>query len=170
MLNKNSISIYAACFLIVGFFYIALAENGNAGIAPLPPCPCDTEVLSDGTSGNDIVEQVCPGGNLGENSVFQDSPEELRIALEIDPNSDYEVSDNPSCTINTNGAEPVSLDLTDEEFELCRERLTIGCGFGPPPPAPSRNVPTLSEWGLIAMAGLLGIVGFMVIRRRQITV
>ncbi len=31
------------------------------------------------------------------------------------------------------------------------------------------NVPTLSEWGLISMAGLLGIVGFMVIRRRQIT-
>ena len=33
---------------------------------------------------------------------------------------------------------------------------------------PFRNVPTLSEWGLIAMAALLGIVGFMVIRRRQI--
>ena len=31
-----------------------------------------------------------------------------------------------------------------------------------------RNVPTLSEWGLIAMAGLLGIVGFMIIRRRNV--
>ena len=30
------------------------------------------------------------------------------------------------------------------------------------------NVPTLSEWGLIAMAGILGIVGFMVIRRRKV--
>ena len=29
-----------------------------------------------------------------------------------------------------------------------------------------RNIPTLSEWGLIAMAGLLGIVGFIAIRRR----
>jgi len=28
-------------------------------------------------------------------------------------------------------------------------------------------IPTLSEWGLIAMAGILGIVGFMVIRRRK---
>ncbi|TFG75610.1 MAG: IPTL-CTERM sorting domain-containing protein [Thermodesulfobacteriales bacterium] len=26
-----------------------------------------------------------------------------------------------------------------------------------------------SEWGLIAMAGILGIVGFMVIRRRKVT-
>ncbi len=31
------------------------------------------------------------------------------------------------------------------------------------------NVPTLSEWGLIAMASILGIVGFMVIRRRKVT-
>ena len=30
-------------------------------------------------------------------------------------------------------------------------------------------VPTLSEWGLIAMAGILGIVGFMVIRRMKVT-
>ncbi len=33
----------------------------------------------------------------------------------------------------------------------------------------SRNVPTLSEWGLIATAGILGFIGFMVIRRRKVT-
>ncbi len=34
----------------------------------------------------------------------------------------------------------------------------------------SRNVPTLSEWGLIAMAGALGLIGFiMVIRKRRAT-
>jgi len=32
---------------------------------------------------------------------------------------------------------------------------------------PIRNIPTLSEWGLIAMAGILGLVGFMVLRRRK---
>ena len=31
-----------------------------------------------------------------------------------------------------------------------------------------RNIPTLSEWGLIALAGILGIVGFMVMRRRKV--
>jgi len=31
------------------------------------------------------------------------------------------------------------------------------------------NVPTLSQWGLIALASILGIVGFMVIRRRKLT-
>jgi hypothetical protein len=32
------------------------------------------------------------------------------------------------------------------------------------------NVPTLSQWGLIAMAGLMGIVGFIVMRRKKVTV
>jgi len=32
-----------------------------------------------------------------------------------------------------------------------------------------RNVPTLSEWGLIAMAGVLGIVGFIAMRKRYTT-
>jgi len=34
--------------------------------------------------------------------------------------------------------------------------------------APPSNVPTLSEWGLIIMAGILGIIGFMVIQRRKL--
>ncbi len=38
----------------------------------------------------------------------------------------------------------------------------------PIPPPLIAMVPTLSEWGLLAMAGILGIVGFMVIRRRKI--
>jgi len=42
------------------------------------------------------------------------------------------------------------------------------CGGTPPPPSVT-DIPTMSEWGLIAMAGILGIVGFMVIRRRKIT-
>lgn len=35
---------------------------------------------------------------------------------------------------------------------------------------PTRSVPTLSEWGLIATAGILGVIGFMVIRRRKATI
>ena len=32
----------------------------------------------------------------------------------------------------------------------------------------NRSVPTLSEWGLIAMAGILGIVGLLAIHRRKL--
>lgn len=34
---------------------------------------------------------------------------------------------------------------------------------------PPRPIPTLSEWGLIAMAGVLGIISLLAIRRRKVT-
>jgi len=37
-------------------------------------------------------------------------------------------------------------------------------------PLPTNPIPTLSEWGLIALASILGLVGLMVIRRRRLGV
>jgi len=37
------------------------------------------------------------------------------------------------------------------------------------PPTVVTPIPTLSEWGLIAMVGILGIIGYMVIRRKKAT-
>jgi len=42
------------------------------------------------------------------------------------------------------------------------------CPQSPGPFPPASTVPTLSEWGLIAMAGLLGIVGFIVATRKKV--
>jgi len=54
-------------------------------------------------------------------------------------------------TANINGGNP---DLNSEIFlAVCIDLST-------------RTIPTLSEWGLIAMASILGLVGFIVIRRR----
>jgi IPTL-CTERM motif len=49
--------------------------------------------------------------------------------------------------------------VCDANTGRCRTELTPIDGVTP--------IPTLSEWGLIAMAGVLGIIGFMVIRRRK---
>lgn len=32
-----------------------------------------------------------------------------------------------------------------------------------------RPIPALSQWGLIAVAGILGIIGFIVIKRRKVS-
>jgi len=50
--------------------------------------------------------------------------------------------------------------------ETCNEQTGVCSGLNP---EDVRNVPTLSEWGLIAMAGVLGLVGFMVMRRKRAT-
>ena len=55
------------------------------------------------------------------------------------------------------------LDGTQQDNAFCNEDT----GQCEPIPLKSNNIPTLSEWGLIAMAGILGIAGFMVIRRRK---
>lgn len=48
-------------------------------------------------------------------------------------------------------------EVVNRAFDQCTEPVVL------------LPIPTLSEWGLIAMAGVLGIVGFMVIRRRKVT-
>jgi hypothetical protein len=60
-------------------------------------------------------------------------------------------------------AEEVSLDyeVVDTAWRACTIVLAM-------PSASAAQVPTLSEWGLIAMAGILGLVGFMVISRRKL--
>jgi hypothetical protein len=42
--------------------------------------------------------------------------------------------------------------------------------FGVIPSAERMNIPTLSEWGMITMSAVLGIIGFMAVRRRQAAV
>jgi len=45
---------------------------------------------------------------------------------------------------------------------------SFGVGIIVAPEIVVAKIPTLNQWGLIAMAGILGIVGFMVIRRRKV--
>jgi hypothetical protein len=54
------------------------------------------------------------------------------------------------------------------EFEdsTCNELTGLCSGFQPEKDV-TRNVPAISQWGLIAAAGVLGVIGFMVIRRRK---
>ncbi len=56
-------------------------------------------------------------------------------------------------------------DFTGQNADGGKEVFLFTCII----PVTAHNVPTLSEWGLITMAGVLGIVGFMVIRRRKVT-
>jgi len=109
-----------------------------------------------------VTFEVISGPNAGKVSI---------------PNSG-ECSQNDDCTTEGNGQ--VSWTYTGSKFpgadtivasffklstETVMESNTVEKIWVIPP----RNVPTLSEWGLIAMAGILGIVGFMVIRRRKVT-
>ena len=49
------------------------------------------------------------------------------------------------------------------------ERVVFVPSDLPPPPPSVTTVPTLSEWGLTAMAVFMGIAGLLVMRRRKLT-
>jgi len=118
-------------------------------------------VLTNGTQdpGELVTFEVISGPNAGEMS---------------DPNSG-ECTPNDDCTTDVNGQVSWTytgnglgkdtiiasfVDITGLAIESDpAEKLWV------PPPRP---IPTLSEWGLIITAGVLGIIGLMVIRRRKL--
>jgi exosortase sorting signal-containing protein len=64
--------------------------------------------------------------------------------------------------VTANGIESIITDLDHQS-----KGLAIDCGI---PGFPAQvTIPTLSEWGLIALAGVLGLIGLFAIRRRKVT-
>ena len=91
-------------------------------------------------------------------------PEKGYSGVPLDPPTGCcELEEGPGC-FNVRSSSCISRPPSIGPFvgAFCNERT----GLCEVPPEP---IPTLSEWGLIAMAGILGIVGFMVIRRRKVT-
>lgn len=146
-------------------FLILLTVLFVSDYAMAQPCPCDTEQLSNGFSGDVIVGVLCPGGKIAEGNIWSLNPGVVAISGEIGNGvgAAYQVFTNPpACEITDFVNKPVLVSLTDQEVEACRLRLIRGCSLVFP-----RNIPTLSEWGMIAMAGILGIIGLTVAARRR---
>ena len=145
-------------------FLILLTVFFVSDYALAAPCPCDTAELSNGLTGNDIVALLCPGGTIGEGNVWSVNPGVVAINGDVGNGSDaaYDVfTDLMSCRLTDFVNPAVFVSLTDQQVEACRARLIAGCRLLINP------IPTLSEWGMIAMAGVLGVIGFIVAARRR---
>jgi len=131
-------------------------------LAQIPSCPCDTLALSNGLTGNEIIENICPGGEISNEAVSEVN--EFFVLIEsLFEGGGYFAGNNPDpvCAIGAVGLDAVELALTPVEVEECRARLITACGLD------TRPIPTLSQWGLIAMAGILGIIALIAARRRK---
>lgn len=69
----------------------------------------------------------------------------------------------PACELRQ-GLGGVLAGISNEELQACRVTILEACGLS------VRPIPTLSEWGLIVMAGVLGIIGLAAIRRKSAAV
>ena len=126
-------------------------------------CPCDTLELSDGTTGNDIIELLCPGGELGEDTFFDLNRFSVAVGSESEFYQALTIPELGSgCLIALLDVGTEGMELTEEETEICRRTLIQRCDLKIISP-----IPTLSEWGMIAMAGVLGVIGLYVAMRRR---
>lgn len=70
-----------------------------------------------------------------------------------------------TCTYHDNGGAGSDTVQANIGLLLSNTVTVVWSGVGPPPA--STNIPTLSEWGLIVMAGLLGLMGLWAVGRRK---
>jgi exosortase sorting signal-containing protein len=134
--------------------------------AQVTSCPCDTEELPNGNSGDEIIGILCPGGSLAEGNLSVVDPNQVEI---IRPGGEklglgyavFDDGDDLVCSIFEETVGEEGFKLSDEEYEFCRTSLIARCGLL------NRNIPTLSEWGMIAMAGVLGMIGLYAASRRR---
>jgi len=148
---------------------ILLALIFTADYSLAQDCPCDTAQLSTGLTGDDIVGVLCPGGKITPGNIWSLNPGVVAISGFIvdDTGAAYQVFSDPlsQCEITDFVNPPVFVSLTGDEVEACRLRLIRGCDLIIP-----HSIPTLSEWGMIATAGILGMIGlFVAVRRRKAT-
>jgi len=107
-----------------------------------------------------VTFEIVSGPNVGEMS---------------DPNS-AECTPNNDCTTDINGevswtysgdeigTDTIVASFFNESIQTTIESNPVEKIWVLPP----RNVPTLSQWGLIAMVSVLGIVGLIVMRRKKV--
>ena len=160
---KTKLPLFLSVFFIVSVFLLIMANNVNAGLSPINMGCCGT------------VGDSCTGCEFGDCAIRGDECTELGgIQLALDSVCDIDMGlcinnfQGLGCCIVSEG-----ICNSGQSIESCNvaEGMTwyLGteCSEIPQCAPLERNVPTISVWGLLAMAGILGIVGFMVIRRKQ---
>ena len=129
-----------------------------------PSCPCDDIELSSGNTGSDIFEILCPDGELSEGAesvVLRESVDVFISDSGLIIYQTNDLGDGFSCSIS-DASQGNGTEITEEDYQNCRRKLIEGCNLKQINP-----IPTLSDWGLVAMAAILGVAGYFVVRRRK---
>jgi exosortase sorting signal-containing protein len=163
----NRVSVFVVTFLMVGLFFLALTGNEASGVASPPGC-CTTEMDGGVCAG-------CPGGESCLTSQEFCSSEGGFFSKGVC----FEDGEGAVCGVGvvTEGCCVVASDqcvdgvLADEcffgEFPDAELWVSGEACINVPQCSVVRNIPTLSQWGLIAMAGIFILVGIWAITRKK---
>ncbi len=153
-------------------------DNGLTTRFHLSPPPPQFITLSPTTATNDVLTEHTVTATV-LTSGFPDPGELVTFEVISGPNAGEtsdpgsgECSPNDDCTTDTSGqvswtytsngipgTDTIIASFTDVTNEVIESEHVGKMWVGP--------IPTLSEWGLIAMAGVLGIAGLVFLRRKK---
>jgi len=158
----KSVSTFVIAFLIIGFFFLALPEKGYSQLG----CCVDNNLCVGCEIDCSTSEPFCTskGGAFEEGGVC------------VNPGGGEICGgflENPTgCCVTEQGN-----CFDDETFNQCNINIAGGeiwlpgrsCFEVPECAAPAvvSAVPTLTQWSLIAVAVVLGVISFIVIRRKK---
>lgn len=184
MLCKNHFFVFVVGLFVAGIFVLFLPQNASAGLAPgccitngdqcSPSCgPIGTSCQNDGTNFgqcNGLLNPPTCGGPKSDPATVTDCYIEGDFCFQIANNAGQCIPalppSEPGC------CEIATQNCADTTLENCTGTFFPGgtcpggvvCEPGPPPPPPS--IPTLNQWGMIIMAGFLGLIGIFFITRK----
>jgi metal-sulfur cluster biosynthetic enzyme len=118
--------------------------------------------LQNGVTGNEIIERLCPDGELGEGVTYDLTGLIARISSE--DGEGYSVQNIPTsvaCGITSMG-QADGIKITEQEEKVCRSGLIHRCNLKLITP-----IPAISELGMIATVVGLGIIGLLTTMRRK---
>lgn len=168
MKNTNKVKLLLFTFFVFGLLLFAIPQIGHTSVSE--GC-CIDEVANTclGCEGCSVADSYCEeqGGSALANADICVTELGNPVCAQREPNQIGCCVVRPGvCVDNLN-----SRDCFDEvEFGNFGGNIWnpgSSCDDTPPCDEPT-NVPTMNQWGFIALAGILGVIGlFMVIRSRK---
>lgn len=165
---RNIINLFIITLtLSFGFFVF----SGNAGV---PTPGCSIVIQNQTIPESDVDFPFTISGEINEEFVLQDTDEEFFF---IPANSAVTVTEQvlPSWILRDIACEiiegsGVSIERVSNGIQFtCNEEVevtNVDCTFIN---TQAEAIPTVSQWGVIALVLGLGVVGYLVIRRRSVT-
>lgn len=174
MTIRKSISMFVLPLLIFGFIFLALPEKGYAGTPSSTFGSCcidssDGECITCEFFGCAYSRSFCQqelGGDFdaGAGGVCVSEQGQARCG-DGDPGE-------PGCCVIAQGScqdEVIRGNCFDDQGEGAEFWVfNESCSNVPECEPTERPIPTLNHWGLITLAGVLGIIGFLAIRKRMV--
>ena len=159
--GTNNVSVInTATDIVIDTFGVGVSPNGIAfspdGTLGYTANGSSQDVTVFRTSDNTVIDTISNGGLPSPRGIDVTPDGQFIYVTNIldDSVSVMRTSDNTLVTV-----------ITQRIFDgpIANGRFIVDA----PPPA-QFQIPTLGWWGVIVMAGILGIVGFIVLRRRKV--